>query len=265
MRLLFTRYPSKKSIVNQLVQFFPKHDIFIEPYTGSGVVALYDMEYHKPKKLYINDLHYGLYKRLKLLIDELSVEDLNKFLSYKKTVALRLFLNSRNWKFLGDKVQQSFYDFRYFFQQALWEGQVADERYYLFLPQTNFLNTLPPERWKILTGKAEIYNLRDIEFLQMCRKKGLDQENVLVYLDPPYQGRHEWYKASQDFGFDWDALMDEVVKWKKAKVLLSHHQPVEGWQVIAKFTIKRKIYKEKTRGERFDYLLQYNDGGKNRN
>lgn len=255
MSFLYIRYPSKKGIINQLVQFFPKHDIFIEPYTGSGVVALYDMEYHKPQKLYVNDLHYGLYKRLKLLVDELSVEDINKFLSYKKTTALKLFLTIRDWKLLGDKVNQIFDDFVYSFLQALWDGQIADERYYLFLPKVNFLNTIPPERWKILTGKAEIYNLRDIKFLQMCREKGLDQENVLVYLDPPYQGHLKWFKASQDFGFDWDALMAEVAKWKKAKILLSHHQPVEGWQVIAKFTIKRRIYKEKTRRERFDYLL----------
>lgn len=264
MSFLYNRYPSKKSIIDQLVKFFPKHDIFIEPYTGSGVVALYDMEYHKPKKLYINDLHYGLYKRLKLLIDELSVEDINKFLSYKKPATLKLLLTVRDWKFLGNKADQSFFNFTYLFYQALWEGQVADERYYLFLPQVRFLNTLPPERWKILTGKTEIYNLRDIGFLQVCREKGLDQENVLIYLDPPYQGHNRWFKASQDFGFDWDALMDEVTKWKKAKILLSHHQPVEGWQVIAKFTIKRKIYKEKTARERFDYLLQY-DGDKNQN
>lgn len=265
MSFLVNRYPSKKSIVNQLVQFFPEHDIFIEPYTGSGIVALYDMEYHKPQKLYINDLHYGLYKRLKLLIDELSVEDINKFLFYRKNAALKLFLNIRDWKVLGDKVNQAYYDFRYFFLQALWEGQVADERYYLFLPKTSFINTLPPERWKILTGKTEIYNLRDIEFLQICRGKGLDQENTLIYLDPPYQGYHKWYKASRDFGFDWDVLMDELTRWRKARIFLSHHQPLKGWQVIAKFTIKRRICKEKTMRERFDYLLQYNDGDKNQN
>ena len=180
----FLRYPGgkgKKSTREKILQYFPTHDILIEPMVGGGIFW-----WSNAKKIIISDLDDDLisvYYALKNRPDDL-IKKVKDIPPYLKTESDKKRIKSI---FEDFKSPTNSYDkaLRYLFMnRTCFAGRVRYD-----IPSRLFMSN--PEGW----NKSLVTNLtKAAKFLQTVDIKTMDYKllihhkynNCLIYLDPPY-------------------------------------------------------------------------------
>jgi DNA adenine methylase len=169
MKPPFPRIGNKMPIINELLEFIPEHDLYVEVFTGSG--ALF---FNKPiTKSILNDLDEVVTNRLKLLkkvpLFEWQPNPAKTLEEY------RIFFD-RPIKTLKDAVLHEMQKTHGFY------GTQVKESKYLYRPRNPYeIAKLLPEYKKYLSN-ATITN-HDYKYVL----KKYDSPTTFFYLDPPYE------------------------------------------------------------------------------
>ena len=179
MKHFYCRAGGKSNLADYIISLFPKHDIYIEPFFGSGAVYF---KKSKSKKEIINDIESELMHAHELLKEDFNLDKIKMFDNLED---LKLFFDSCDLKNLNNEDKLRYYITKY----------------------TCGFNSKPVEKikqiYKVYNQKDKIKNLKLYKerlkntVIESCDYKEIlklyDSPNSLFYLDPPYEGSERIY------------------------------------------------------------------------
>ena len=193
--------------MNKIIPLFPKHDVYVDVFCGSGVVYL---NKDRAKKNIINDLDKDIWSYLKLIQKYGSVksdvvfntcEDVKKFfIKEHKSIADKLIYYKIVFctGFSGSKVKKESMIFRKFDVQKYLES----------------LDVI-----KHLLEYSLILNFDYKELIDLYNHKPESKE-TFYYLDPPYENTSNTFGYAEGSNFDFEKFK-KVVDSIKGKFMLS--------------------------------------------
>lgn len=184
IQALFNRLGKKSKILPQLFAMFPKYDVFIEPFAGTGIVGLNS----GAKYVFLNDLDANISVTWHLLQDpeklhglveyienvpysDLIFEHFKKMQPANKTEQVARFLILSNWGYMGscDTLRFGVHD-----------------------SKTQLLRKIK-STFKLAVGEGINWACKD--FRQFIKSISLstvsDKDTAFIYCDPPYLGTHQ--------------------------------------------------------------------------
>lgn len=250
-------FASKSQQASKIIQHFPPHRLYIEPFCGTAIVGMYNILQNKPKMAIFNDIDEAAIKRLRGLF-KINAKELIE--NYPVRFGSAILHTSRYSSYLSSNEKEILNKATAIITKLLNSLPAKHDYDYIYrYPRLSSLNhllklyRLYQRAYKM--AKIEIYNEDALQLLQEYKKQW-DKSDTLIYLDPPYQNLEQNYSvASKVF----KPLLEIVKNYKNAKIYLSHNTPVDGFEIIEAFEVraykKRQANKLRQTPKRVDYLL----------
>lgn len=226
MRPIYLQYGGKSSIGKWIVGHFPEHRIYLEPFCGSCSVLL-----AKPKSFIeiVNDLDSRLISMFRTLRErpaELAA------------VLWATPYSPENWR-NGKTSEDALEDARLLIAsgQQFYSGNGNNSTWAMDkspAPRKPKSSVWADYCQRVLPFAARI---KDVQILCEDAVKAIervkDNQDALIYVDPPYLGHEDEYR----FSVDYDRLV-EALSACKAKVIVSEYETAvdrfPGWHVVRK-------------------------------
>lgn len=222
MRPPFCRIGSKRDIADKLIALFPEHEIYVEPFIGSGAVY---WRKTPSKKEVINDLDSELINNYKLLK---STKSRNFRTDLDSVPKIRRFEKEPHTS-EADKL--------------IW-GIINGCNRFMGIPTSKLYNDSNPfsklkniDEYQERLKNTSIYNQSYEKIISKY-----DSPNTFFYLDPPYENSKGLYKHPE---FDFEKFRDVLSK-TKGKWLMSINDSKYIRDVFKQFKIKPLIVKAKS-------------------
>ena len=218
MRNLFCRVGNKTPIADHIIRLFPEHDLYVEPFVGSG--AIY---FHKEpsRKEVINDLDKELMTGYRLVkqvsSDPTKYEDLNTFEKIHKFYHSAPHTKEDKLTHLVLKTCNTF--------GGTGKGDVQESK------PSNPYNKLK----NIQEYKDRMKNTTILSQDYKTVIKHYDNAKTLFYLDPPYENSDQLYSNSE---MDYNELSN-ILKRIRGKFILSLNDSSRIRQVFKGFKLKQ--------------------------
>ena len=223
MRTLFCRSGNKTPIADNIINLFPTHTTYVEPFVGSGAVY-----FHKePSKVEVlNDLDKDLMKGYRLV----------------KTVSS----DPSRYKDMHDLKQiQAFYDKTPITKEDKlthaivkmcggFGGKPANKTVYK--PANPYNKTQNIQEYK---QRMKHTKLLSQDYTTIV--KNYDSKDTLFYLDPPYEGSEGFYKHESMNYEDLNDILTNI----KGKFILSINDSANIRTIFKKFNMKKVVVKAK--------------------
>jgi DNA adenine methylase len=244
-------YGGKYYMANDIINIFPEHKMFVEVFGGAGHIIFKkkssDLEVY-------NDLHEGLYLLFKILRDENKREELIKRIQLTP-YSRQEFTESKNgWINETDEIEKvrKFYTYT---MQAVgtnggWCYAKSKSRRGMAQSVSRWLGNVDENMVDLIERLREI-QIENLDFKDCILK--YDNEDTLIYLDPPYL--QETRKLKNGYIYEMDInrhkeLVDISLNIK-GKVVLSGYdhevyKPLEenGWKKILLGEYSKRSQKE---------------------
>lgn len=214
VKSIFCRIGNKYNLADKIIKLIPPHDVYIEPFFGSGSIYFNKEDVNKSV---INDLDQSLmndYKNLKLVSPSLrdypkikTIDDLYKILNGKSKKPENKFMRSVIYRCNG------------------FAGQPVDKVIY---KNSNPLNKVK----NVMYYKNKLNNNTTIlstNYINVIKK--YDAYDSFIYLDPPYDDSKGLYS---NFEIDYDEMV-RVLEQIKGKFLLSINYSQKFVKMFHKF------------------------------
>lgn len=220
MKSLFCRIGTKAPIANNIIKLFPEHDMYVEPFVGSG--AIY---FHKEpsNKEVINDIDKELISSYRLVKQVSS--DLNKYQDLDTMNKITEFYN-KTPKTKEDKLTHEILRTCNTFSSK-GTGKLYND-------SNPYGKTKNIQKYKDRMKNTTILSQ---DYKAVIKK--YDGTNTLFYLDLPYEKSDKLYKHSE-VNY---AELNELLSGIKGKFILSINDSANVRQIFNKFKMKRIIVK----------------------
>jgi DNA adenine methylase len=199
---------NKRRIAKQIQKFFPKHDIYIEPFFGAG-----GMFFNKPKAKYnfLNDLDDDVYNLYRQLID--NKEELVKLIEITPISEVQF----KEWAKGKREASPILNAVRFIFLSNF--GLYGDPST-LRIGVSNAKNIILERIEKTFKYLSDVYFLntdfRDL-FVKICIRRETDLKRAFCYCDPPYLGTNNNYSTkifTEEDSFDlFETLQASKMRW----------------------------------------------------
>jgi DNA adenine methylase len=245
----------KRRLASQIVEIFPKHTTYIEPFCGGGQVL-----FHKaPSKVeVINDLYGEVVNFFRVC--QLHYEELLR--------CLRFVLVSRKWYEIFEKQNpdtltdiQRAARFLYL-QKTSYAGLVRHQNYnYSVESPSSFNPGRLPELIENTHKRLQRVQIEQLPYEEILKR--FDRKETLFYLDPPY-----FAKTLYKFNFKEDdfVVLAERLGRLEGKFVLSLNDVPEVRRIFKQFQFREvelAYTAQQTAGKRFHELLITNFPFKN--
>ena len=236
------RYPGGKSrAVKKMAQFFPDfsdYTEFREPFVGGGSVALYVSQMNPHLDIWINDLYeplYNFWKTLQLKGQKLTDELISLKTRYPdRGSAKGLFLEAK--AYLEKKPTECDLFHRavafYVVNKCSFSGLSESSSFSPQASDSNF-SLRGIEKLKYYHMVMKNWNITNLSYEQLLE----NDEDIFVYLDPPYDIKANLYGKSGNMhmGFDHDRFArkcdsfqcDQMISYNSSNLVKNRF---EGWQ-----------------------------------
>lgn len=228
MSKFFRWYGGKLRMVEKLRALIPEHQIYLEPFVGSGALLLNHIE--SPEEI-INDLDGDIANLFRVMSDREKGKELIERLShveYDREI-FKIARRQQKEHFRGYNdieravltyivISQSFNSARSSFSKG---GYKNTERY-----QEDLMNNLPKvyERLK----KVKVYSVDALDLLSCY----VDNEKVFAFLDPPYRHDLRGKNAIKVYHYELTEIQQirllKTIRGAKAKILLCGYKAEKG-------------------------------------
>jgi DNA adenine methylase len=199
------RLGKKQAILDILFSHFPPHNYFVEPFCGSGVVALNNP--FKPVTSICNDLEDNIFNTYSVLACPSQTKELLEYLEnipHSETLFLRIAKNKLPPNNLVQKVGQFLILSSYSFL-----GKIGTFKYSFgvnnkknLLENIQFLN-------KSLSKHQITWTCKDYKkFINSVGIKEIESSKIFCYCDPPYLGTANNYKVAKWTQEDFISLIE---------------------------------------------------------
>lgn len=218
IRAPFCRLGSKYSIAKQILQLIPPHDIYIEPFMGSGII-FFNKETPKRGSV-LNDLDKDLidaFKNIKKI--NLNTMDLSYIKYYKSANLVNKFIQSAPDTPINTFVKD-LYKYCGTFASA------PRSRIYKFLDPYRKIEKLEYYKAKLKQSKLFAQSYETII-------KKYDSSDAFIFLDPPYEESKGIYKH---YTFDYYELRD-ILNNIKDKFMLTLNDSANIRQIFKGFNV----------------------------
>ena len=236
------RYPGGKSrAVKKMAQFFPDFSHYTEfraPFLGGGSVSLYISQVYPDLDIWVNDLYEPLYCFWKIL--QVSGDKLSKELTELKSrypdrsSARGLFVEAK--EYLEKKPKECDPLHRavacYVVNKCSFSGLSESSSFSPQASDSNF-SMRGIERLKYYSQVIKRWQITNLSYEKLLE----DDENVFVYLDPPYDIKANLYgkRGTMHVGFDHDTFAtrcdryqcDQMISYNSSNLVKNRF---EGWQ-----------------------------------
>ena len=231
VKITYKQYGGKASIAKWIVSHFPEHKIYLEPFCGSCSVL-----FAKDKSFVemVNDLDDRIINMFKQIREQ--PEQLAALLWATPYSAA----NWRDVKVSDDELEDACLLMAQGVQFYCGNGNTSTWA----IDKCSANHKPKPEVWadwfsRILPAAAR---LRSVQVLQEDAIKAIQrvyqQEDALIYVDPPYFGHEKEYR----FGVDYQKMV-KVLKDAKSKVVVSEYATADqfwdDWRRVEKTTAGR--------------------------
>lgn len=231
IKITYKQYGGKSSIAKWIVSHFPEHKIYLEPFCGSCSVL-----FSKPKSFIeiVNDL------------DNRIINMFNQMRERPEQLAALLWAtpySSANWRDASVS-DDALEDARLLLAQGVQFYCGNGNTSTWAIDKCIAKHKPKPEVWadwfsRILPAAAR---LRSVQILHEdainAIKRVYQQDETLIYVDPPYFGHEKEYR----FGVDYQNMVD-VLKSAKSKVVVSEYATADSfwneWRRSEKVTAGR--------------------------
>ena len=221
------RYPGGKSRVSEyLVSLFPDYDEYREPFLGGGSVFMEALKNNKDAKYWVNDLYYDLYcfwlgmSRMPSAVIKRVIEIKNDFNDGRKMYewCIKKIEECRSENKYYDIAACFFVLNRITFSGTSLSGGYSDESFRKRFTESSIERL--KETGKSLTG-MNMFKLTNEDFSLVLSEnnpfhEGETEENVFVFLDPPYYSAEDSALYGQNGdkhkGFDHERLKGALDK-----------------------------------------------------
>ena len=185
--MILRRLGNKKKIAAEIIQHFPDHKIYIEPFFGAG-----GMFFNKPKAKYniVNDLDSDVFNLFQVVMNQ--KEELGKAFYMMPIHSDLLDYWKKNEE--TDPIKKAL---RFLFLSNLTYLGTGQMLGYGYESNKNIFYKNIDETFEILEG-VQLNNCDFRKFfksIKMCERH-ITPENSLVYCDPPYLGTTDNYSNS---------------------------------------------------------------------
>ena len=236
------RYPGGKSrAVKKMAQFFPDfnhYTEFREPFLGGGSVSLYISQVYPHLDIWVNDLYEPLYTFWKML--QVSGDKLTKELTELKSrypdrgSARGLFIEAKEYL---EKKPKECDPFRravafYVVNKCSFSGLSESSSFSPQASDSNF-SMRGIEKLKYYSQIISKWQITNLSYEKLLE----DDEDVFIYLDPPYDIKANLYgkRGTMHMGFDHDSFSkncdryqcDQMISYNSSNLVKNRF---EGWQ-----------------------------------
>ena len=236
------RYPGGKSrAVKKMAQFFPDfshYTEFREPFLGGGSVSLYISQVYPHLDIWVNDLYEPLYTFWKML--QVSGDKLTKELTELKSrypdrgSARGLFIEAKEYL---EKKPKECDPFRravafYVVNKCSFSGLSESSSFSPQASDSNF-SMRGIEKLKYYSQVISRWQITNLSYEKLLE----DDEDVFIYLDPPYDIKANLYgkRGTMHMGFDHDSFSkncdryqcDQMISYNSSNLVKNRF---EGWQ-----------------------------------
>jgi len=206
MKLIFSRFGGKKRKANEIIEHFPEHKIYVEPFLGSGAIFITKT---KSEINVLNDLDpaiYNIFSNVEEYGSQFDNQEWDWTPDRDKWIELKSSLQER-----GNLGPTSLYESIYHLRNS-WSGL-----------GTSFT----PNRFKNNEYLVKLSNYKDLmkdtivlqkdykEVIEFC-----DDPDAFFYLDPPYEVALKKNYYEYQTGFSLEEMRD-LLRGMKGKFLLS--------------------------------------------
>ncbi len=210
-------YAGNKSLfLKKLFEYIPEHDVFIEPFLGSGV---YFLNKNLVEVNYINDNSKLVYDFFNILSKP---TDTKKLMKYYYETPIYLDVLKKRFKSNNKFIKISAWMLLKLFA---FRGDISSIKYEKINPKYTKYNVLK-DNYKMILHKllnAKILNTDAIKMLKSI-KKDIYNKKTFAYLDPPYLKKSNKYESKDVFDLE---KLDEVVSFleeKNVQICCSEHE-----------------------------------------
>lgn len=224
MKPIFCRIGSKINSADNIIEYFPEHDIYVEPFVGSGSVFF---KKEKVKTEILNDLDKDLVNSYKL-IKSVTEPQFESFKMLKTLQQKRDFVNTSPTTTAGKLYKRLLLSCNTFSSKG--KGK-------LYKNLNHFSKIKNIEDYKKRLKNTKILNQ---DYKNILKK--YDSPNTLFYLDPPYESSKGLYDK---YEMDYEDLEKQVRNLKGAVAISMNDSPN-----IRKIFKNYKIVKIKEKGIR---------------
>lgn len=199
MNPIFCRIGTKRSSAEEIIQYLPNHDTYVEPFVGSGAVFF---RKDKVKNEVLNDLDKTLMNSYKL-IKYITEKEFEKFKMLKT-------LNQKNIFIKTNPTTKAGKLYKYLLLSCNTFSSSGKGKLYKNLNQFTKIKNI--EKYKSRLKGTKILNQDYIKIL-----KKYDSPTTMFYLDPPYEGSKRLYK---NYEMDYEE-MEKNIRNLKGLVAIS--------------------------------------------
>jgi DNA adenine methylase len=224
----FNRQGNKYLLLHEIIPLLPKHDLYVEPFVGSGAVF-----FNKEKtKSVLNDIDKEVVNRLKLLQNASLDISLYSNLDTLEKIKEFYIMPPKNIadKILLAKIKSS----------CGFNGKPIYNKK-IYVKKNPYCITKHLNYYK---EKLEDVIITNMDYFEIIKK--YDDGNTLIYLDPPYENTKPLFYSECDFDYD---LFAERLKIMKSKWILSINDSDEIRELFEIFFIKYVSVKSSWRVE----------------
>jgi DNA adenine methylase len=247
-KLTPVRYPGGKSnALKTLDEFFIKDFVeYREPFFGGGSVGLYLMQFNKEASYWINDLFYPVYCFWKVLYEyptrmmEFLLEQKIKYTidgdvkikgikskSAEAAKELHTYCRVEIEKAMEDKDEFTTACLWYILNKTSYSGLAMIGSYAPLAWDQNFTLSCIDNLYKTheLLHSVKSVKITNLDYFDLL---GGDVEDVFIFLDPPYDIKHNLYgnKGNMHRGFDHIRFIEQTTKCKH-KWMITYNQTPE--------------------------------------
>lgn len=230
-KITYKQYGGKSSLAKWIVSHFPEHKVYLEPFCGSCAVL-----FAKPKSFVeiVNDL------------DGRIINMFEQIRSQPEQLAALLWATpyaSVNWRAVKRDISD-LDDARLLMAQGAQFYCGNGNTSTWAIDKCAKPHKPKPEVWadwflRILPAAARLKSVQILQEDAICAIKRVhQQEDALIYIDPPYVGHEKEYR----FGVNYKEMV-ETLQTAKSKVVVSEFVEAEpfwaGWRKIEKTTAGR--------------------------
>lgn len=194
-RPFFSYFGGKSRVADKIIQKFPEHDTFVEPFVGGGSVYWKNTV---ADKFVINDLNKDVIRVYKTAKN-----------SPRNISSCKAKTNKRNFDRVKDKSNKSACDVI-----QLQKNSFSANGKNWSKKKSSLSKDLMTEQHKEKLDKTKILNQDFRKVMEAYNRKG-----VVIYLDPPYVKAGKEYKVN---GVTPEEVCDAVNRIRRAKVFLSY-------------------------------------------
>ena len=206
--MILRRLGNKKAIMPKLIQYFPEHTTWIEPFFGSGSVFFYKK---KAKYNFLNDIDSNVYNCFDVIIRH--KEELK---TYLELIPIHIdFWNECKTRTPDNNIEKAVYFL--FLSNFGYMGKPDTFKYSLEKTKDILLKNLELTYKNLVSCENKFLNC---DFRELFKKISLRNErginNSFIYCDPPYFNTTDNYSHSftqQDSIDLFNTLQNTGIKW----------------------------------------------------